>query len=67
MITYKKRLNNERDFLKDLDMIWHRELKSAEERAEFLTKHPRYMELIASKHKLLFFFVLDDFNILFII
>jgi len=49
MITLKERQNNERDFLKDLDMIWHRQLKSAEERAEFLTKHPRYMELIASK------------------
>ncbi|XP_025190549.1 tubulin-specific chaperone E isoform X1 [Melanaphis sacchari] len=47
MITLKERQNNERDFLKDLDMIWHRQLKSAEERAEFLTKHPRYMELIA--------------------
>jgi len=49
MITLKERQNNERDFLKDLDMIWHRQLKNAEERAEFLTKHPRYMELIASK------------------
>jgi len=49
MITLKERQNNERDFLKDLDMIWHRQLKSAEEKAEFLTKHPRYMELIASK------------------
>ncbi|XP_001945495.1 tubulin-specific chaperone E [Acyrthosiphon pisum] len=47
MITLKERQNNERDFLKDLDMIWHRQLKSAEERAAFLTKHPRYMELIA--------------------
>lgn len=66
MITYKERLNIERDFLKDLDMIWHRELKSAEERAEFLTKHPRYMELIASKYSIAIFLVLD-FNILFII
>jgi hypothetical protein len=49
MITLKERQTNERDFLKDLDMIWHRQLKSAEDRAEFLTKHPRYMELIASK------------------
>jgi len=49
MITLKERQNNERDFLKDLDMIWHRQLKSVEERAEFLAKHPRYMELIASK------------------
>jgi len=49
MITLKERQNNERDFLKDLDMIWHRQLKSAEERAAFLTKHPRYLELIASK------------------
>ncbi|XP_060840515.1 tubulin-specific chaperone E [Rhopalosiphum padi] len=47
MITLKERQTNERDFLKDLDMIWHRQLKSAEDRAEFLTKHPRYMELIA--------------------
>lgn len=50
MITYKDRQNIERDFLKDLDMIWHRKLKNAEEKAEFLTKHPRYMELIASKY-----------------
>lgn len=56
MITLKERQNNERDFLKDLDMIWHRQLKSAEERAEFLTKHPRYMELIASKYLIIILF-----------
>jgi len=56
MITLKERQNNERDFLKDLDMIWHRQLKSAEERAEFLTKHPRYMELIASKYLIFILF-----------
>lgn len=49
MITHKERQNNERDYLKDLDMIWHRKLKNVEERAGFLAKHPRYMELIASK------------------
>lgn len=49
MITIKERQNNERDFLKDLDMIWHRKLKNTEERADFLAKHPRYMELITSK------------------
>lgn len=48
-ITSKERQNNERDYLKDLDLIWHRQLKSIEERAKFLAKHPRYMELIASK------------------
>jgi len=48
MITLKERQNSERDFLKDLDMIWHRQLKNANERAEFLAKNPRYMELIAS-------------------
>ncbi|VVC27021.1 Hypothetical protein CINCED_3A022009 [Cinara cedri] len=45
IITHKERQNNERDYLKDLDMIWHRKLKNVEERAEFLAKHPRYMEL----------------------
>jgi hypothetical protein len=49
MITLKERQNNEKDFLKDLDLIWHRKLKSPEEKAEFLAEHPRYMELIASK------------------
>lgn len=48
-ITHKERQNYERDFLKDLDMVWHRQLKNVEERAEFLAKYPRYMELIASK------------------
>lgn len=49
MITHKERQNNERDYLKNLDMIWHTKLKNVEEKAEFLAKHPRYMELIASK------------------
>lgn len=49
MITVKDRQNNERDYLLDLEMIWHRKLKSTEERTDFLAKHPRYMELIASK------------------
>lgn len=49
MITNKERQNNERDFLKNLDMIWHRQLNSTKEKTEFLAKHPRYMELIASK------------------
>lgn len=48
MITLKERQNNERDYLKDLDLIWHKQLKNPEERAEFLAKHPRYMELTAS-------------------
>lgn len=49
MITLKERQNNERDYLKDLEMIWHRKLKSTEERTDFLAKHPRYTELISSK------------------
>lgn len=49
IITQKERKNNENDYLKELDMIWHRKIKSAEEKAKFLTQHPRYMELIASK------------------
>lgn len=55
MITLKDRQNSERDFLKDLDIIWHRQLKSPEEKAEFLTKHPRYLELIASKSSIIIF------------
>lgn len=49
MITHKERQNNERDYLKELDLIWHRKLKTPIEKAEFLAEHPRYMELIASK------------------
>lgn len=50
LITFKERKNSERDYLKELDIIWHRKLKSIEEKAEFLATHPRYMELIASKN-----------------
>lgn len=49
MITHKERQNIERDYLKDLEIIWHRKLKTTEERKDLLAKHPRYMELIASK------------------
>lgn len=47
-LTNRERQNNERDFLNYLDIIWHKQLKNANERAEFLAKNPRYMELIAS-------------------
>ncbi|XP_050425004.1 tubulin-specific chaperone E [Adelges cooleyi] len=46
-ITIIERKHFERDFLKELDIIWHRQLNNDEERKDFLLKYPRYLELTA--------------------
>ncbi|XP_050549145.1 tubulin-specific chaperone E [Daktulosphaira vitifoliae] len=45
-ITMQERKHFERDFLKDIEVIWHKTLTNDEEKKEFLLKYPRYTELI---------------------